>query len=67
MDSFPRLVMSLPEDFEIVENNEEELEDGYGGGAVGMKFPKFEHDINHNRYAHRKSGRVFYNFTKLNF
>ena len=38
MDSFPRLVMSLPEEFEIVENNEEELEDGYGGGAVGSNF-----------------------------
>ena len=38
MDSFPRLVMSLPEEFEIVENNEEELEDGYCGGAVGSDF-----------------------------
>ena len=38
MDSFPRLVMSFPEEFEIVENNEEELEDGYGGGAVGSDF-----------------------------
>ena len=37
MDSFPRLVVSLiPE--EIVENNEEELEDGYCGGAVGSDF-----------------------------
>ena len=38
MDSFPRLVMSLPEEFEIVENNEEELEDGYGDGAVDSDF-----------------------------
>ena len=28
----------IPEEFEIVENNEEELEDGYGGGAVGSNF-----------------------------